>query len=166
MLSERSYASDTLSLCVWELKIDMLCEEHGWSGGWACGRCRNENSIEWWLREGHSTSLAEECNYRGRKKGFWIDIHYFLSSWDKEHIWVSPNEVDKPRAHHTEWSKSERQKQISYINTHTHMESRKMVLMHLFAGRHRHRQQTWGHRWGRRKWSCLVVSDSLRPHGL
>ena len=120
MLSERSYASDTLSLCVWELKIDMLCEEHGWSGGWACGRCRNENSIEWWLREGHSTSLAEECNYRGRKKGFWIDIHYFLSSWDKEHIWVSPNEVDKPRAYHTEWSKSEREKQISYINTHTH----------------------------------------------
>ena len=31
------------------------------------------------------------------------------------------------------------------------MESRKMVLMNLFAGqqwRHRHKEQTYGHRWG------------------
>ena len=31
-------------------------------------------------------------------------------------IWVSPNEVDEPRAYYTEWSQSE--KQISYINTY------------------------------------------------
>ena len=37
----------------------------------------------------------------------------------KEHIWVSSNEVDEPRAYYTEWSKSEREKQILYINTYT-----------------------------------------------
>ena len=36
----------------------------------------------------------------------------------KEHIWVSSNEVDEPRAYCTEWSKPEREKQISYINTY------------------------------------------------
>ena len=34
----------------------------------------------------------------------------------KELIWVSSNEVDEPRAYYTEWSKSERERQISYIN--------------------------------------------------
>ena len=34
----------------------------------------------------------------------------------KECIWLSPNEVDEPRAYYTEWSKSE--KQISYINAY------------------------------------------------
>ena len=28
----------------------------------------------------------------------------------KEHIWVSSNEVDEPRAYYTEWSKSERER--------------------------------------------------------
>ena len=39
-------------------------------------------------------------------------------SHKKEHIWVSSNEVDEPRAYYTDWSKSEREKQISYINTY------------------------------------------------
>ena len=34
----------------------------------------------------------------------------------KEHVWVSSNEVGEPRAYYTEWSKSEREKQISYIS--------------------------------------------------
>ena len=33
-------------------------------------------------------------------------------SHKKEHIWVSSNKVDEPRAYYTEWSKSEREKQI------------------------------------------------------
>ena len=37
----------------------------------------------------------------------------------KEEIWVSPNEVEKPRACYMEWSKSEREKQKSYINIYT-----------------------------------------------
>ena len=33
----------------------------------------------------------------------------------KEQISVSCSEMDEPRAYYTEWSKSEREKQISYI---------------------------------------------------
>ena len=46
----------------------------------------------------------------------WMDkeamVHIYngiLLSHKKEHIWVSPNEVDEPRAYYTEWSKSERE---------------------------------------------------------
>jgi len=39
-------------------------------------------------------------------------------SHKKEHIWVHSNQVDGPRAYYTEWSKSEREKQISYINAY------------------------------------------------
>ena len=41
----------------------------------------------------------------------------YYSAIKKEWIWVSYSEVDKPTACYTEWSKSEREKQISYINT-------------------------------------------------
>ena len=41
-----------------------------------------------------------------------------LLSYKKERIWLSFNEVDKPRAYYTEWSKSEREKQIPYINAY------------------------------------------------
>ena len=39
-----------------------------------------------------------------------------LLSYKKECIWVSFNEVDEPRAYYTEWSKSERERQILYTN--------------------------------------------------
>ena len=39
-----------------------------------------------------------------------------LLSCKKECTWVSSNEVDEPRAYYTEWSKSERERQILYIN--------------------------------------------------
>ena len=41
-----------------------------------------------------------------------------LLSYKKECIWVSSNKVDWPRAYYTEWTKSEREKQILYINTY------------------------------------------------
>ena len=48
--------------------------------------------------------------------------------------WVHCSEVDEPRVcHHTDWSKSEREKQIPDINIY--MESGKIVLMKLFAGK-------------------------------
>ena len=37
-----------------------------------------------------------------------------LPSHKNGHIWVSSNEVDEPRAYYTEWSKSEREREISY----------------------------------------------------
>ena len=36
----------------------------------------------------------------------------------KEYIWVSSNEVDDSGAYYTEWSKSERERQILHINAH------------------------------------------------
>ena len=44
-------------------------------------------------------------------KGIWL-------SYKNECIWVSSNEVDEPRAYYTEWSESEREKQISYTNAY------------------------------------------------
>ena len=41
-----------------------------------------------------------------------------LLSHKKEHIWVSSNEVDEPRTHYTEWSESEREREIPYSNTY------------------------------------------------
>ena len=39
-----------------------------------------------------------------------------LLSYRKECIWVSSNEVDEPGAYDTEWSESEKERQIPYIN--------------------------------------------------
>ena len=47
-------------------------------------------------------------------KKLWYIYNGILLSHKKEGIWVSPNEVDEPRAYYTEWSKSERGKQISF----------------------------------------------------
>ena len=41
----------------------------------------------------------------------------FLSH-KKECIWVSSNEVDEPRTYYTEWSKSEREREISYTSAY------------------------------------------------
>ena len=46
-----------------------------------------------------------------------IHIHNgILLSYKKECIWVNSNEVDEPRADYTDWSRSERKRQIMYIN--------------------------------------------------
>ena len=48
-----------------------------------------------------------------------VHIHNgILLSHKKEHIWVSPNEVDEPRAYYAEWSKSEREREILYSNAY------------------------------------------------
>ena len=41
-----------------------------------------------------------------------------LLSHKKECIWVCSDEGDEPRAYYTEWSKSERERQILYFNTY------------------------------------------------
>ena len=41
-----------------------------------------------------------------------------LLSHKMEHISVSSDEVDEPRAYYIEWSKSEREREISYTDTH------------------------------------------------
>ena len=49
----------------------------------------------------------------------WMDkeavVHIYMEYYwaiKKECIWVSSNEVNEPKAYYTEWSKSEREKQI------------------------------------------------------
>ena len=51
----------------------------------------------------------------------------------KKRNWITCSEVDEPRDCHTEWSKSEREKQILYANTYM-WNLKKMVLMNLGAG--------------------------------
>ena len=53
----------------------------------------------------------------------WIEdmVHIYngiLLSHKKEQNWVICRDVDGPRDYHTERTKSEREKQISYINTY------------------------------------------------
>ena len=56
----------------------------------------------------------------------WMDkedvVHIYsrmLLSHKKEQNWVIGSDLDKPRIFHTEWSKSEKEKQISYIKAQT-----------------------------------------------
>ena len=48
-----------------------------------------------------------------------VHIHsaVFLS-YKKERIWISSNEVDGPKTYYTEWSMSESERQMSYINAY------------------------------------------------
>ena len=51
-----------------------------------------------------------------------VVVHVYngiLLSHIKEHIWVSPNQVNELRTCYTEWSKTEIVKQILYINRYT-----------------------------------------------
>ena len=48
-----------------------------------------------------------------------VHIHNrILLSHKKEHIYVSSDEVDEPRTYYTEWSESEREREIPYSNTY------------------------------------------------
>ena len=89
----------------------------------------------------------------------WMDkevvVHIYseiVLSYKMEHIWVSCNEVDEPRAYYAEWSKWEREKQISYINTYI-WNLEKMVAAQQWW--HRFKEQTCGHSWGRRGWENI-----------
>ena len=100
--------------------------------------------------------------WMGKEAVVHIYIHIYIYIYTMEYysvvkgsIWVSSNEVNKPRAYYIEWSKSEREREISYANIY--MESRKIALINLFEGqqrRNRHREQTYGlgRREGGRAW--------------
>ena len=66
--------------------------------------------------------------------------------------------MDEAGAYYTEWSKSEKERQILYINAYIYMEFRKMVLMVLHAGHqrgHSYKEQTFGLSGRRRGWDDL-----------
>ena len=48
----------------------------------------------------------------------YVSCSGILLSYKEEHIWVISNEVDEPRTYTTEWSQSERERQISYIKAY------------------------------------------------
>ena len=55
-----------------------------------------------------------------------------LLSHRKEWNWVFCSDVDGPKVYHTEWNKSEKEKN-KYHLIHIHMEYRKSVQMNLFS---------------------------------
>ena len=86
---------------------------------------------------------------------FWMLSFKPLLSYKKECMWISSNDMDEPTAYYAEWSKSEKENKYHNI----HMESRKVVLRNLCAGRQRrcrHREQTYGPRGGRKGWYKLT----------
>ena len=57
--------------------------------------------------------------WMNREEVVLIYMQWNIIGHKKEHIWVSCREVAEPRTCYTEWSQSEREKQILYINTYT-----------------------------------------------
>ena len=55
---------------------------------------------------------------RQMDKEFVVHIHNRMLLSYKECIWVSSNEVDETGTYYTEWSKSERETPIQYINAY------------------------------------------------
>ena len=70
-----------------------------------------------------------------------------LLSHKKERNWVICSDMDKPRVCHTEWSKSERGKQILYINRYIWKVEKWCWCTYL--QRCRHRERTCGHSGGK-----------------
>ena len=52
------------------------------------------------------------------KKLWYLYTMEYYSTIKKEWIWISSSEVGEPGAFYTKWSKSEKEKQISYINAY------------------------------------------------
>ena len=74
-----------------------------------------------------------------------VHIHNgILLSHKKEHIWVRSDEVDEPRTY-TEWSESERERQILYSNTYIWDLGEWFWRIKGQQWRNRHREQTYGH---------------------
>ena len=61
-----------------------------------------------------------------------VHIHNgILISYKKECIWIGSNKVDETGASYTEWSKSERETAVQYINTYTwNLERRLMATLY------------------------------------
>ena len=51
-------------------------------------------------------------------KKLWYINNGTVLSYKKEWLWINSNEVDEPRTYYTEWSKSERERWISYTNAY------------------------------------------------
>ena len=79
-----------------------------------------------------------------------------LLSCEREHLWVSPKEVDEPRAYHTEGRESERERQVWYIDTYIWNLERGCWWAYL--------QTSYRDSW-RRKWQPTPVFLPGKSHG-
>ena len=66
-----------------------------------------------------------------------------LLTHKKEGNWVTCRDLDEPSVHHKEWGKSQREKQISYINTHN-WNLEKWYRWIYMLGRKRDAENQWG----------------------
>ena len=75
-----------------------------------------------------------KCSSAGKwtRKSWYIYTMEYYSAIKKEWIFASWSELDKLRAYYTDRSKSEREKQILYINTYI-CNLKKIILMNLFT---------------------------------
>ena len=64
--------------------------------------------------EAHSNAQSYYKTWKMDKEDVVHKYNVILLSHKKEWIWVNYIKVDEPRACYTEWSKSEREKQILY----------------------------------------------------
>ena len=80
------------------------------------GALRHWSCLNWHLKE--EGALAEHRSKGSAPDRANLVVHIYngiLLSYKKELIWVNLNEVGEPRAYCTEWSKSERERQILYM---------------------------------------------------
>ena len=79
-----------------------------------CTQC----SLQHWLQElGHGSNLDVHWQMNPIRRCDTY-IQWNILSYKKECIWVSSNEVDKPWAYYTKWSKSKRKTPIQYTNAY------------------------------------------------
>ena len=79
--------------------------------------------------------------------------------------WISSNEVDEPRAHYIEWSKSEREKQIPSIDTYIWNLGRWYWWTSLQGSKGDTGIEKWGRRgqdeWREWHWTCPLPRASM-----
>ena len=104
----------------------------------------------------------------------WVDkeavVHIYngtLLSHIKECIWVSSNEVGESRAYYTEWSKSEKEKQILYINMYIwHLERWYWWTYLQGSNGDSDRTDLWTQGWGEAEGRTNVESSMEHTHYL
>ena len=84
------------------------------------------------------------------KKLWYIYTIWILLSHKKEHTWVSSHKVDEPRAYYTEWSQSERERQILYTNIYIQNLEKWFWRIYLQGSKGETIIETWWE--GRRRW--------------
>ena len=105
---------------------------------------------------------------RGTDKEAVVHIYNgILLSHKKDHIWVSSSEVNEPRDYYTQWSKSERVKQVLYINEHAwNLEKNGANETICRAGVEMQTQRTFWTQWGKERveWVENVVLKHIYYH--